>query len=257
MEKRTDERKALFSIYLQEHERITASSKPKSSSGFLGSSVTPYMCKSNVRGQPHLDDLHQLVDAAVPGEYGLTQQQLRQHAAGWPDVDVRRVVGGAEDELRGAVVPRADVWHVGLAANQLLGTEGKDRKPSKWQKQFNRNRHRTPLTCRSRTAWGRRFPGRPGGSAAWCLDGKRPANGCRPGCETAGTCRPEQGKTAGHIRRKNKTFDIWRRFYLHINDGNDALGFVEVPGDPVDRLRDKIQHQVEVNLVFLSRIEKI
>lgn len=75
----------------------------------------------------HLDDLHQLVHAAVPGEDGLAQEQLGQHAARRPDVDVGRVVGGAEDELGGAVVPRADVRDVGLAADQLLGTEwGKD-----------------------------------------------------------------------------------------------------------------------------------
>jgi len=53
----------------------------------------------------HLDDLHELVDAAVPGEDGLSQQQLREHAAGGPDVDVGRVVGGAEDELGRAVIP--------------------------------------------------------------------------------------------------------------------------------------------------------
>lgn len=77
----------------------------------------------------HLDDLHQLVHAAIPGEDGLAQEQLRQHTARRPDVDVRRVVGGAEDELGGAVVPRADVRDVGLASDQLLGTaQGEEEK---------------------------------------------------------------------------------------------------------------------------------
>lgn len=39
--------------------------------------------------------------------------------------------------------------------------------------------------------------------------------------------------------------------YLHVYNGYDALGFVKVPGDPVYSLRDKVQHQVEVNLIFL------
>ena len=37
-----------------------------------------------------------------------------------PHVDVGRVVGGAEDELRRAVVPRADVGDVGLSADKVL-----------------------------------------------------------------------------------------------------------------------------------------
>lgn len=39
--------------------------------------------------------------------------------------------------------------------------------------------------------------------------------------------------------------------YLHVYNGDDALGFVKVPSDPVYGLRDEIQHQVEVNLIFL------
>ena len=34
----------------------------------------------------HLDDLHQLVHPTVPGEDGLTQQQLRKHTPSTPDV---------------------------------------------------------------------------------------------------------------------------------------------------------------------------
>lgn len=39
--------------------------------------------------------------------------------------------------------------------------------------------------------------------------------------------------------------------YLHIYDRNDALGLVKMPGNPVDRLRDKVQHQVEIHFIFL------
>ncbi|KAF3839290.1 hypothetical protein F7725_018007, partial [Dissostichus mawsoni] len=51
----------------------------------------------------YLNDLYELVHPAVPGEDGLAQQQLGQHAASRPDVDVGRVVGGSKDELRGAI----------------------------------------------------------------------------------------------------------------------------------------------------------
>lgn len=70
-----------------------------------------------------LYNLYELVHPAVTGEYGLSEQQLGQYAARWPDVDVCRVVCGTENELRGAVVPRADIRHVGFAADQLLGAE--------------------------------------------------------------------------------------------------------------------------------------
>lgn len=40
-----------------------------------------------VRGSAEdLDDLHQLVDSAVPREDGLSQKQLREHTARRPDV---------------------------------------------------------------------------------------------------------------------------------------------------------------------------
>lgn len=41
--------------------------------------------------------------------------------------------------------------------------------------------------------------------------------------------------------------------HLHIYDRNDALGLVKMPGYPVDRLRDKVQYQVEVHFIFLDR----
>ena len=46
-------------------------------------------------------------------------------------------------------------------------------------------------------------------------------------------------------------------YYLDINDRNDALGLVEMSGNPVDRLRDKVQHQVEIHLIFLERTESM
>lgn len=39
--------------------------------------------------------------------------------------------------------------------------------------------------------------------------------------------------------------------YLNIDDGNDGLGLVEVPSHPVHRLRDEIQHKIQIHLVFL------
>ena len=43
--------------------------------------------------------------------------------------------------------------------------------------------------------------------------------------------------------------------YLHIYDRNDALGLVKMPGNPVDRLGDKVQHQVQVHFVFLDSVQ--
>mmetsp|Transcript_15888 Transcript_15888/g.18402 ORF Transcript_15888/g.18402 Transcript_15888/m.18402 type:complete len:329 (-) Transcript_15888:80-1066(-) len=73
------------------------------------------------RGSQHLDDLDELVDAGLAWEQRLAQQQLGDHAADAPHVDDRVVVGAAEDQLGRAVVARADVRHVGLALDQLLG----------------------------------------------------------------------------------------------------------------------------------------
>lgn len=41
--------------------------------------------------------------------------------------------------------------------------------------------------------------------------------------------------------------------YLHIYDRNDALGLVKMSGNPVHRLWDKVQHQVEVHFILLWR----
>eukprot|EP00754_Rhynchopus_humris_P013920 Rhum_TRINITY_DN14356_c14_g1::Rhum_TRINITY_DN14356_c14_g1_i1::g.84606::m.84606 len=69
----------------------------------------------------HLDDLHQLVDARLSREQRLPDEQLGEDAAQRPHVDGGGVVRGTEDELRGTVIPRADVGHVGLSLHQLLG----------------------------------------------------------------------------------------------------------------------------------------
>lgn len=43
---------------------------------------------------------------------------------------------------------------------------------------------------------------------------------------------------------------------LHIDDGDGGLGLVEVPSDPVHRLRDVVQHQIQIHFIFLERREK-
>lgn len=54
----------------------------------------------------------------------MSEQQLGQDAACGPDVDVCRVVRGTEYELGGAIIARADIRHVGLSADKLLGAGG-------------------------------------------------------------------------------------------------------------------------------------
>ena len=66
------------------------------------------------------DDFDELVDAALSREDGLAEHQLSNDAAHGPDIDVGAIVGISEDELRGAVVARADVGNVWLALDQLL-----------------------------------------------------------------------------------------------------------------------------------------
>ena len=67
------------------------------------------------------DDLDELIDAGIAGEDRLTEHQFGKYASCAPDVDVGRVVRGAEDQLGRAVVSRTDVGHVGLAAHEMLG----------------------------------------------------------------------------------------------------------------------------------------
>lgn len=45
-------------------------------------------------------------------------------------------------------------------------------------------------------------------------------------------------------------------YYLHIYNRDDALGLVKMPGNPVDCLRDKVQHQVEVHFIFLEKQDR-
>mmetsp|Transcript_53408 Transcript_53408/g.126317 ORF Transcript_53408/g.126317 Transcript_53408/m.126317 type:complete len:291 (+) Transcript_53408:241-1113(+) len=68
-----------------------------------------------------LDDLDKLVDVALAGEEGLSEHELAEDAAEAPGVDGGGVVGGPEDELRRAVVARADVCNVALPPHQHLG----------------------------------------------------------------------------------------------------------------------------------------
>ncbi|KAI3487957.1 hypothetical protein L1887_48040 [Cichorium endivia] len=69
----------------------------------------------------HLDDLDELIDAALAGEERLPLHELGHDAACGPDVDVGGVIGGAKDELGSSVVPGADVADVGLAGDEDLG----------------------------------------------------------------------------------------------------------------------------------------
>ena len=67
-----------------------------------------------------LDDLHQLVHAALAWEEGRAQQQLRAHAARGPNVNRTGVVCGTKDQLRGAVVARANVGHIRLVRDEYF-----------------------------------------------------------------------------------------------------------------------------------------
>ena len=66
------------------------------------------------------DDFDELVDAALAREDGLTEHELGDDAAHGPHVDVRAVVRVAEDQLRRAIITRANVRNVGLTLNKLL-----------------------------------------------------------------------------------------------------------------------------------------
>jgi len=79
-----------------------------------------FICPFNPSA-PHLDDLHKLVHARVAGEQRLPEQQLRADAPLAPNVNRRRVVRAPENKLRRAVVPAANIRHVGLSLNEGLG----------------------------------------------------------------------------------------------------------------------------------------
>lgn len=159
----------------------------------------------------HLDDLDELIHPTVSWEYWLSEQQLSQNTARWPDVNVCRVVCGTKNELRGPIIPRADIRHIGFSTDQLFGTgelnQGKRKMWAKheWAPRLNKCLSFSPLfypwflyrsksirlTCQSHTASGLQFQGPPAGFGAWCLCDTRPGNGCKPDCETTGTCTPE------------------------------------------------------------------
>ena len=80
----------------------------------------------------YLNDLHQLVYAAVAGKDRLPEQQFRHHAAGRPNVNHAGVVVGAEYQFRRAVVARANVAHVGFTPNQVLCTTQDTREKNRW-----------------------------------------------------------------------------------------------------------------------------
>lgn len=69
----------------------------------------------------HLDDLDELIDAALSGEEGLAKHELSHDAPSGPYVDVRRVIGRTENELGCAVVAGTDVRDIGLASDEDLG----------------------------------------------------------------------------------------------------------------------------------------
>lgn len=63
------------------------------------------------RSAEHLDYLNELVDARVAGKYRLAEQKLGQHAARAPNVNLGRVVDGAEYELGRSVIMIIIVLH--------------------------------------------------------------------------------------------------------------------------------------------------
>lgn len=44
--------------------------------------------------------------------------------------------------------------------------------------------------------------------------------------------------------------------HLNIDDRDGGLGFVEVPSHPIHRLRNEVQHQIQIHLIFLERKKK-
>lgn len=67
------------------------------------------------RGRPqHLDDLNQLIDRGLTWEQRLSDDHFGNDTGEAPDIDDRGVEPGTKHQLRGPVVPRADVSDVGL-----------------------------------------------------------------------------------------------------------------------------------------------
>lgn len=40
--------------------------------------------------------------------------------------------------------------------------------------------------------------------------------------------------------------------HLNVDYGDGGLGLVELPSHPVHGLRDKVQHQIQIHLIFLQ-----
>jgi hypothetical protein len=72
------------------------------------------------RGPEDLDDFDQLIDATLTRKERLPEHELRHDTPGGPYIDVGHIVGGPKDELRGAVVTRANIADVGLAGHEDL-----------------------------------------------------------------------------------------------------------------------------------------
>lgn len=69
------------------------------------------------------DNLDHLVHLRVAHERRRAICHFHNNAARRPHVDLRAIVGGSEDELRGSVAARTDVCQIGLSfiSQQLLG----------------------------------------------------------------------------------------------------------------------------------------
>lgn len=44
--------------------------------------------------------------------------------------------------------------------------------------------------------------------------------------------------------------------HLNVDYGDGGLGLVELPSHPVHGLRDKVQHQIQIHLIFLQGVKK-
>lgn len=56
------------------------------------------------------------------------------------------------------------------------------------------------------------------------------------------------------VQKQNCACVYWS--HLNIDNGDGGLGLVEVPSHPVHSLGDKVQHQIQINFIFLERRER-
>lgn len=59
---------------------------------------------------------------------------------------------------------------------------------------------------------------------------------------------------AARMRVQKQNCVCWS--HLNIDNGDCGLGLVEVPSHPVHSLGDKVQHQIQINFIFLESEEK-